>query len=333
MLESGIRICWAMVTSTMKAVRAHARGGAEVLSYEDVPCPKLGPHDALVRVGAAAITPAELTWSATWETREGTARLPSIPAHDVSGRVAELGNLVTGVKVGDPVYALTDFYRDGAAAEYVAVAAADLAPRPSSLDHLRAAAVPLSALTAWQGLFEHAKLSSGQRVLIHGAAGGVGSYAVQLAHWSRAHVLATASGADCDFVLELGADEFYDYRTERFDEHVRGVDIVFDTVGGETLVRSWPTLRAGGTLVSIVEKPRPPDPAREVHAATFIVEPNRSQLVRLGELIESGQLGPVVDLVLPLSRAREAFERGQRRHRHGKIVLAVEEELFSPRAE
>jgi NADPH:quinone reductase-like Zn-dependent oxidoreductase len=231
---------------------------------------------------------------------------------------------VTGVHAGDAVYALTDFWRDGAAAEYVAVRASDLAPKPANLDHAQAAAVPLSALTAWQALFEHAGLAKGQRVLIHGAAGGVGVFAVQLARWRGARVIGTALARNADFLRELGADETIDYTSVRFEEKVRDVDVVLDTVGGETLERSWKVLRPGGVLVTVAgSAPAEKAAAFGVRALFFIVTPSRAQLIELGRIIEAGQLRPVVEAIVPLERAREAFERGLKGHNRGKLVLSV----------
>src|SRR5215468_10690556 len=196
----------------MKAIRLHRQGGPEQLVYEDAPKPEAGAGDALVRVCATGITPAELAWAETYRKCDGSERLPAIPGHEVSGVVDSVADGVSDVTIGDEVYALTSFCRDGAAAEYVAVRAADLAPKPKTLDHAQAAAVPLSALTVWQAYFDHAHLAPGQRVLIHGAAGGVGTFAVQLAHWRRAHVIGTASAKNRDFLLGLGADEVIDYQ-------------------------------------------------------------------------------------------------------------------------
>jgi NADPH:quinone reductase-like Zn-dependent oxidoreductase len=214
--------------------------------------------------------------------------------------------------------------RDGAAAEYVAVRAADLAPKPLSLDHVQAAATPLSALTAWQALFDQAQLTHGHRVLIHGAAGGVGSFAVQLARWRGAHVIGTASARNISFVRELGADEVIDYRATPFETALRDVDIVFDTIGGSTLERSWSVLRRDGVLITIV---RPPTSdwanEREARGVFFIVEPRRDQLTEIARLIDAGTVRPMVEAVLPLEEARDAYERGAHGHPRGKLVLAV----------
>jgi NADPH:quinone reductase-like Zn-dependent oxidoreductase len=308
----------------MKAVRLHARGGPEQLIYEEAPTPTIGPGDALVRVHAVAITPTELSWSATYTTHDKTDRLPTVPGHEVSGLVEAIAPGVTGVAPGDAVFALTDFWRDGGAAEFVAIRAADLAPKPQSLDHVNAAAVPLSALTAWQALFDHASLASGQRVLIHGAAGGVGTFAVQLARWRGAHVIGTASARNAAFLRNLGADEVIDYTTTRFEDTVRDVDLVLDAVGGDTLDRSWGVVRRGGVLVTVAGEVNPDNAATHgVRDIFFIVEPNSSQLTQIAQLIDAGSVRPIVEAVLPLARAREVYEQGLRGHSRGKLVLWV----------
>jgi NADPH:quinone reductase-like Zn-dependent oxidoreductase len=312
--------------NVMRAIRIHRRGGPETLIYEDVPIPALRPGDALVRVHAAGISPAEFTWR-LYETPDGRSRLPKIPSHEVSGVVAAVAPDVRDVAVGDTVYGLTAFSRDGGAAEYVAVPAADLAPKPRSLDHSSAATVPLSALTAWQALFDHARLAPGQRVLIHGAAGGVGSFAVQLARWRGAHVIGTASARNGDFVRKLGVDDVVDHGATPFETVVRDVDVVLDTVGGTVTERSWSVLRRNGLLVTIV-RPRSPEWAagRAAAGVFFIVEPRRAQLNELSRLIDAGTIRPIVEAVLPLNRAREAYERGIRDHPRGKLVLTVVDE-------
>jgi NADPH:quinone reductase-like Zn-dependent oxidoreductase len=308
----------------MKAVRLHARGDPERMVFEEEPLPRLGPGDALVRVHAAAITPTELTWSATWTTRDGADRLPVVPSHEVSGVVEAVGEHASGVAVGNPVYGLVDFWRDGAAAEYVAVPAADLAPKPPSIDHVHAAAVPLSGLTAWQALLDHAALSAGQRVLVHGGAGGVGAFAVQLARWRGAHVVATGSASDRDLLREVGVEDVIDYRTERFEARVRDVDVVLDTVGGDTLERSWSVIRPGGVLVTVAAPAPGSMPSRgDVRGDFFIVQPERDQLIELARLIDAGSLRPIVGGLFPLARAREAYLRAARGHTRGKVVLRV----------
>ena len=308
--------------NTMKAIRIHRRGGPEALVYEEAPIPALQPGDALVRVHAAGISPAEFTWH-IWETPDGRSRFPLIPSHEVSGVVAAVAPDVRDPEVGDAVYGLTDFFRDGGAAEYVAVRAAELAPKPHGIDHASAAATPLSALTAWQALFDHARLVPGQRVLIHGAAGGVGSFAAQLARWRGAHVIGTASARNVAFVRGLGVDEVIDHGATPFETVVRDVDVVLDTVGGTVTERSWPVLRDDGLLVTIVRQPSEWMAGRAARGLFFIVEPRREQLNELSRLIDAGVIRPVVEAVLPLEQARQAYERGISDHPRGKLVLAV----------
>lgn len=321
----------------MKAIHLHARGGPEQLFYEDAPKPQLKPGDALVHVCACAVTPNELRWPATYTTHEGASRLPSVPGHELSGVIEAVGSNGNGAKIGDQVYGLADFWRDGAAADYVAIRASDLAPKPANLNFVQAAALPLASLTAWQALFDHAGLNPGHEILIHGATGGVGSLAVQLAHWRGAFVVATAAAQNGEMARELGADKVIDYTTTRFEDQVRDADVVLDTVGGETLERSWGVLRPGGILVSIVDSIPEGEPAKHgVRGTFFIVEPNRRELVEISRLVEVGKLHPIIEATFPLEDAREAFELGAGGHSRGKIVLevtsdaAAEQDPFTP---
>lgn len=311
----------------MKAIRLHKRGGPQELSYEEAPRPALRAGDALVRVYASGITLTELTWDETYQTEDGASRLPSIPGHEVSGIVEEVSAGVPLLKAGEEVYGLTSFSRDGTAAELVAVRAEDLAPKPRSLDHEHAAAVPLAALTSWQGLFDHAGLVKGQTVLIHGAAGGVGTYAVQLARWHGARVIATAAARDRSTLQQLGADEVIDYMADRFEDEAGPVDVVFDSVGGETRRRSWQILRPGGTLVSLTGPiPGNESNGQNARGVFFIVKPSRSQLVGIAQLIDEGKLHVLLSEVLPLEQARKAFEQGTSVRKPGKVVLSVARE-------
>lgn len=308
----------------MKAIRIHGRGNLDQLIYEDAPRPQPGQGEVLVRIHATGVIAPELTWSETYQTRAGNPRSLPIPGHDLSGVVEEVGSGITTIDAGSEVYALTAFDRDGAEAEYAIALPGELAPKPRALDHVQAAAVPLTALTAWQAFFDHAGLTAGQSVLIHGAAGGVGVFAVQLAHWAGAHVIGTTSARNSDFVRELGADEVIDYTTTRFEDRVHDIDLVLDTVGGETLKRSWQVVKKGGVLISVASPPSPAEAqAHGVRSVWFIVEPNRDQLRQIGTLIDAGQIRPVIDTVLPLSQARQAYEQGARGHTRGKIVLRV----------
>ncbi len=290
----------------MRVVRLRTAGGPEQLAVEEAEKPRPGPAEALVRVHAAAITRGELEWPVD--------RLPAIPSYELSGVVEEIGTDVAGIATGDEVFALTPFDRDGVAAEYTAVGAELLVPRPRALGHAESAAIPLPALTAWEGLFEHGRLSAGERVLIHGAAGNVGSFAVQLARAAGAHAIGSASAAHRDLVLELGAQDVV--AGEGFEDAVEPVDLVFDTVGGERLRRSPAVLRPGGRLVSVAEEP--PD-----GGVYFVVEPNRDQLHSLARLVENGELRPLPVEVFPLTSAPEAFARSLEPGRGGKVVLQV----------
>jgi len=308
----------------MKAIRIHSRGGPEDLVYEDAPMPVLGQDDVLIKVHAAGITPTEFTWNSTFTTADRKPRVPAIPAFEVSGTVEKMASDAPELSPGDEVYGLLNFWRDGAAAEYVAVRASDMAPKPESLDFVHSAAIPLSGLTAWQGLFDYAKLSQGDRVLIHGAGGGVGTFAVQLAKWKGLKVTATCSKSNAGLVKELGADEVIDYAKTRFDEVVKGVDAVLDTVGGDTLERSWEVLRRGGALVTIVDDaPAEKAAAFGVNGVSMLVQPSRTELMELSRLVDAGKVRPIVSGVFPLSHAKEAYQKGLAGHNRGKLVLSV----------
>lgn len=313
--------------STMHAVRAHTRGGPEQLVYEEAPRPKPGPGEVLVAVKAASMTPHELTWPATWtHTSDGTGpeRTPIIPSHEFSGVVAESGAGVESPVEGDAVYGLIPFVRDGAAAEYVVLPAAVLAPKPATVDHDHAAALPLAASSAWQALVDHADLQAGQHVLVQGGAGGVGIFVVQLAAGLGARVSATAAAGDLGFVKGLGAEQVIDYAHDRFEDHVRDVDVVVDLVGGAAQSRSWSVLRPGGVLVTLVTPPDQQEAARYgVRGAYFIVEPNQNALRSIAEFVDDGRLRPVLDRVLPLSETRLGYEALETAKRHGKIVIHV----------
>jgi NADPH:quinone reductase-like Zn-dependent oxidoreductase len=295
----------------MRAIRLHPPGGIAQLVDEHVATPQPGLGEALVRVHAAAITRDELDWPAD--------RLPAIPSYELSGVVAAIAPDVDSVRVGDAVYGLADFARDGAAAEYAVVASDVIAPKPGAFDHVESATVPLAGLSAWQALFGHGALRAGERVLVHGAAGGVGSFAVQLAHACGAHVIGTVSSSGVEAARSLGADEVIDNTTTRFEEAVEAVDLVFDTAGGELLGRSPAILGEQGRLVSVAEEP-PGD------GVFFTVAPNREQLAELSRLADAGKLRPLVDAVFPLGEARAAFARSMEPGKRGKVVLRVVDE-------
>ncbi len=310
--------------NTMRAVRIHNYGGSEVLKLEEAPLPTVGPGEVLIRVHAAGVNPVD------WKVREGYLKgrvehsLPLILGWDLSGVVEAAGAGVTRLKTGDEVYSRPDIARDGAYAEYIVVREAEVALKPKTVDHIHAAAIPLAALTAWQSLCDAAGLSAGQKVLVHAAAGGVGSFAIQLAKWRGAHVIGTASGRNQDFVRDLGADEPLDHQSARFEDVVHDVDVVFDTIGGDTQKRSWKVLKKGGILVSIVAAPSAEEAAAHgVRQAFVFVQPSATQLTELAKLADSGTLRSIVETVLPLSEARRAQELSRTGHTRGKIVLRV----------
>ncbi|GEC02457.1 NADPH:quinone reductase [Streptomyces spinoverrucosus] len=304
----------------MKAVRTHDRDAAvDSLVVEEAPYPYAGEGDVIVRVRAACFTPNELDWPATWVDRGGRDRAPVTPGHEVSGEVAEVAVGTTGLSAGQRVMGLTDWNRDGTLAEYVAVEARNLAPLPAGIDHVQAAALPMPGLTAWQGLFVHGRLEAGQSVLVHGAAGGVGMAATQLAGDAGARVIGTGRGRNRDLVLEFGAEVFLDLEQPGWEDAVGRVDLVFDAIGGDVLDRSAALLRPGGTLVTIAEPPtvRPEDG----RAMYFIVEPDRGHLLEILRRHREGRLRPLVGAVHPLDRAPEAFRA--KKGTAGKTVIRV----------
>jgi NADPH:quinone reductase-like Zn-dependent oxidoreductase len=295
-----------VVPRMMRAIRLHAPG-VDGLRYESIETPSLRLGEALVEVHAAAITRDELEWPLD--------RLPAVPSYELSGVVAAVADDVAMVAAGDEVFALTPFDRDGVAAEYAVVPAATLATKPATVGHVESAAVPLPALSAWQGLFAHGDLEAGERVLVHGAVGGVGQFATQLARWRGAHVIATASPDAFDAARGLGAHEVVDGRRE-LDKGVGPVDLVFDTVGGELVERATALLGSSGRLVSVAEEP----PAEGTY---FVVEPAREQLIEIARLMDSGQLRVAIDSTFALSDAAAAFARSLASGKHGKVVIRV----------
>lgn len=306
----------------MRAVVTSDRAaGINGLTLADMPYPHMAENDVIVAVHAASFTPDELQWPGTWTDRAGRDRTPTIPGHEVTGVVAELGFGTTGLNVGQRVFGLTDWARNGTLAEFVAVEARNLAPLTADVDDVVAAALPMPGLTAWQGLFDHGHLTAGQTVLIHGAAGGVGSVAVQLAHEAGARVIGSGRAAHRDAVLAMGADAFVDLQQDRLDD-AGTVDVVFDVVGGEILDRSAHLVRRGGTVVTIAEPPRvQPEGGRAMY---FIVEPNRPQLEALDAKLRDGVLKPAVGTVFPLAEAPKAFDPSARAT--GKTVIRVSDE-------
>ncbi len=304
----------------MKAIRTHERTGIDGLAFEDAPDPKPMFCEVLVKVAACGITHNELDWP-IWTCRAGHQRTSVIPGHEVSGVVAALGFGTAGLAVGDEVFGLTDQLRDGAAAEYVAVEARNLALKPQTVNHVHAAAVPRAGLTAWQGLFDHGKLAKGQTVVIHGAGGAVGSTAVQLARWAGAEVIGTGRSHSRALVTELGAGRFIALDTDRLEDMAGQADLVFDTIGGEVIAQSPALLRPGGTLVTIKADAQLPGDRAGIRTVVFIQESSRAQLTELARLVDEGQLRPQVGAVYPLAHAAEAFGAKAAGGVPGRIIL------------
>jgi NADPH:quinone reductase-like Zn-dependent oxidoreductase len=306
----------------MKAIRANERTGISGLAFEEAPDPTPNFCEVVVKVAACGITHNELDWP-VWTCRAGHPRPTIIPGHEVSGTVAALGFGTGGLAVGDEVFGLTDQLRDGAAAEYVAVEARNLAPKPRTVDHAHAAAVPRAGLTAWQGLFDHGKLATGQTVVIHGAGGAVGSMAVQLARWAGAEVTGTGRSHSRALATGLGADRYIalDTGTGPLQDLAGQADLAFDTIGGEVLAGSAALLKPGGTLVTIMAGQPLPADRDDISALVFIQESSRAQLAELARLIDEGHLRPQVGAVYPLADAVKAYGAKAAGGVPGRIVL------------
>src|SRR6476469_7810858 len=292
--------------------------GTRGMTLVERPKPQAAINDVVVQVHASGFVPTELAWPSTWTDRLDRDRTPSIPGHELAGVVTALGYGTTGLSVGQRVFGLTDWYRDGTLAEYAAVEARNLAPLPGDVDFTMGASLPISGLTAWQGLFEHGRLRAGQSIIAHGAAGAVGSMVIQLARLAGAYVIGTGRAADRQKALDFGAQEFVDLESDALED-VGGVDLVFDLIGGDIGKRSARLVRAGGTLVSIVgpSEARPADGL----AVDFVVESDRAQLSELVRRVRDGRLRTHIGSVSTLDDAVAAFNPAQRRT--GKTIIRV----------
>jgi NADPH:quinone reductase-like Zn-dependent oxidoreductase len=308
----------------MKAVQIHEFGGPEVLKFEDAPKPKPGADEVLIRVFASGVNPVD------WKIREGQAKkkfpvkFPLIPGWDVSGEIEEVGSDIVNFRKGDEIYGRLDTTKNGTYAEYVVAKASQVNEKPKSIDHERAAAVPHAGLTAWQALFDHGGLQRGQKVLIHAASGGVGTFAVQFAKWKGAYVIGTTSKENMDFVKQLGADEVIDYKNEKFENKLKDIDLVIDLVGGDTQRRSLKVIKKGGRLITTVQ-PQNEDAAKQkdIHVEGFMAQSLAEELEQIKQLIDSGKVKPVIAKVMPLKDAVKAQELSEEGHTRGKIVLQV----------
>ena len=309
--------------STMKAVCIHSFGGPEVLKVESIERPRPQDDEVLIKVHAASVNPVDYKIRSGKYAAVKQQQLPKVLGRDVSGTIEQCGRAVQNLHQGDEVYAMLDG-GPGGYAEYVTVKANLCAAKPKKLDYAAAAAVPLAGLTAWQGLFDQGHLLAGQRVLIHGGAGGVGHFAIQFAKARGATVCTTVAAEDEDFVRSLGADEVIDYKSERFEDKVHDVDLVLDLVAGDTQERSWAVLKDGGTLISTLAKPSEAR-TREHHAraANYAAHPDAAELRDIAELIDSGKVKPHIQATYPLERVAEAQQQVERQHTQGKVVLQV----------
>jgi len=308
----------------MKAVRIHEYGNEDVLRIEEIPVPSINNDDVLIKIPATSVDPVD------WKVREGYMKarnihtLPYILGWDISGTVEQAGSEVTGLKKGDEVFGRSAFQRNGTYAEYIAVKADEVTTKPKNLTHKEAASIPLVGITAWESLVNKAGITKGQHVLIHAASGGVGSIAVQIAKAKGCYVIGTTSTANVDLVKKLGADEVIDYTTRDFSERLTGLDVVFDTLGGSVLDRSWKVLKKGGILVSIAGNPDPAEAEKYgVRTAYVFVGPSVTILNELRTLIETGKIKPVIDRVYTLDEIRLAHQYSQSGRAKGKIVIEI----------
>ncbi|RZU41306.1 NADP-dependent oxidoreductase [Edaphobacter modestus] len=308
----------------MKVMHLADSGNSPTLVEATLPDPQPGPGQVVIRVSAAGITPTELSWYPTTHDHAGAPRTAAVPSHEFSGTIAALGPGVHDFTLGQSIFGMNDWFAAGALAELCLTETSFIAPAPITLTPLQAASVPIGALTAWQGLFEHGHLHPGDRVLIHGAAGAVGHFAVQIAHLHGAHVIATASPATASLVRQLGANEIIDYQVTRFEDAItQPVDIVFDTVGGDTLLRSLPLVKPGRFAVTIASDKESSEDPRIKHAF-FIVKPHQRQLMEIAALIDTGKLRTFVDAIVPFDKAGSAYNRKvANRKGHGKLVVAI----------
>ncbi|SRR5712692_4146650 len=307
----------------MKTMRLSDSVQPPVLVEEYVPQPQPRRGELLVRVYAAGVTSKELLWYPTTHSKNGERRSHAVPGHEFSGVIAAVGEGTVGFDIGQKVYGMNDWFADGAMAEFCLTQPTSVAQKPPRLTHVEAASVPIGALTAWQGLFDRARLQAGERVLVHGGAGAVGVFAIQLARLHGAHVTTTASARNHAFVSQLGAEQVIDYRAVHFEDNIRDMDVIFDTVGGETLQRSWAVLKPGGRMITIAADSETTTDDR-VKQAFFIVEPNHKQLVKVGDWLGKGDLQPIVDAVLPFAQTSAAYSGEVKQRRGcGKLVVAV----------
>jgi NADPH:quinone reductase-like Zn-dependent oxidoreductase len=313
-------------TPMMKAVVIHEYGGPEVLKYEDIPRPEPKGDQLLIRVMAAGVNPVDGMIRSGMFTNEKRA-FPIILGGDIAGVIEKVGSKITKFKAGDPVFAYISLDDSGGYAQYALVTEREAAPKPKSLTYVEAAAVPIVAMTAWQALVDTAKLRAGQTVLIHGGSGGVGSFAIQIAKAHGAKVIATASTANQDFLKQLGADVAIDYTNQKFEDIAKDVDVVLDSIGGDTLARSYGVVKKGGIIVSLVARPKESELEKHgIRGTPLNVEANSEELAEIGKLIDDKKIKVIVSQTFPLSEAMKAQQQVATGHTRGKIVLKIADE-------
>ena len=323
-MPAGLRVTAQADAPTMKAIVVHQYGGPEVLKLEKIPWPEPRPDQIRVRVVAAGVEPENAIIRSGVFAKFFKSKLPLVPGYDIAGTVEKAGPEITRFKVGDPVFAYLGLKEGGGYAEYAVATEKEAAAKPKSLNYVEAAAVPVVALTAWQALIDTAKLSSGQTVLIHGGSGGVGTFAIQIAKAKGARVIATASTQNQDLLKQLGADVAIDYTKTKFETVAKDVDVVLDSVGKDTLARSYGVVKKGGYIVSLVAQPD----ARElelhgIHGSPINVQPNSTELAEIGRMIDEKKIKVIISQVLPLEDAGKAQAQAETHHTRGKLVLKV----------
>src|SRR5215468_761493 len=314
-------------TPTMKAVVIHEYGGTEVLKYEDIARPEPKDDQLLIGVIAAGVNPVDGMIRSGMFDKEGNRAFPIILGGDIAGVVEKIGSKIAKFKAGDPVFAYVSLDNNGGYAQYALTTERETAPKPKSITYVQAAAVPIVALTAWQALMDSAQLSPGQTVLIHGGSGGVGSFAIQIAKARGAKVIATASTANQDLLKQLGVDVAIDYTKQKFEDVARDVDVVLDSIGRDTLARSYGVVKRGGIIVSLVARPKESELEKHgIRGTALNVEPNSGELAEIGKLIDDKKIKVIVSQTFPLSEAMKAQEQVATGHTRGKIVLKIADE-------
>ncbi len=312
------------LNKSMKVIRIHEFGGSDAMKLENIPVPEPGADEVLIKVYASSVNPVDHKIMEGKSKEKFPVNLPLTIGWDVSGMVEKAGINVTNLKKGDEVYGRPDPTRNGTFAEYITVKANEIGLKPKSIDHLQSASIPLAGLTAWQGLFQYGQLKAGQKVLIHAASGGVGTFAVQFAKWKGAYVIGTTSEENLDFVKGLGADEVIDYKNDHFEEKLNDIDLVFDTIGKETQLKSLSVLKNGGRLITTIKAEYESEALeKNIHLEGYTAQSYPEDLKQIANLIDDGTIKPVIAKVMRFEDAKEAEKLNETGNTRGKIVLQV----------